>query len=232
MSELLPRPTPRDAFRRALRSRLMAEAVALHAPRETTWTRFQRLWLRPALGVGVAAVLILSLAGSAAANSLPGDPAFGLKRAIESVQLALTFDDNAKLKLLAEQAERRLTELSTLAAQRAASAPAASAEYTNAVDRFNDAIDALRGKPDADEDKRSEAEEVANAARARHEAILDQLEQTAPAGSAPEIEHARNDAANIHASDHTGSTPTPQNNGSNGNGQGGGKPSSVPTPRR
>src|SRR6266542_977426 len=208
MSELLPRPTPRDAIRRAPRSRPMPEAAALHAPRETTWARFRRVWLRPALGVGVAAVLFLSLAGSAAANSLPGDPAFGLKRAIESVQLALTFDDNAKLKLLAEQAERRLTELSTLAAQRAASAPAASAEYTNAVDRFNDAIDALRGKPDADEDKRSEAEEVANAARARH------------------------DAANIHASDHTGSTPTPQNNGSNGNGQGGGKPSSVPTPRR
>ena len=85
MSDLFPRPEPRDAFRRALRARLMAEAASTVGRRETTWTRFQRSWLRPALAAGVAAFVLVVGAGSAAADSLPGDLAFGLKRAAEDV---------------------------------------------------------------------------------------------------------------------------------------------------
>src|SRR5947209_15878710 len=115
MSDMLPRPKPRDAFKRALRAQLMAQAPSVLARQETAWTRlrgaFLRPALRPAMVAAVIALLVIGSAGKAAADSLPGDAAFGLKVAAEQVQLTLALDDTTRLRLLAEQADHRLAEL-------------------------------------------------------------------------------------------------------------------------
>ena len=166
----LPEPRLRDEFRRELRARLMREAaVTLTGKRrDTAWTS----WLRPALAVGLAALVLVAGAGSAAAGSVPGDPAFGLKRAIEEVRVALTFDDVERVRLLAEIADQRLSELEKVAT-RDDKAPTASEEYALAVTRFRDAVDTLQEA--APEDKSALAQDVADAAREKHEIILEQL---------------------------------------------------------
>ena len=87
MDPRLPAPKMRDDFRAELRARLMREAVTALAPRPsgTAW-----LILRPAVGVGLAAVLLLAGTGTAAAGSLPGDATFPLKKAFENIQVTLT----------------------------------------------------------------------------------------------------------------------------------------------
>ena len=121
----LPEPHLRDEFRRELRARLMREAaVTLTGKRrDNAWTA----WLRPALAVGFAALVLIAGATSAAAGSVPGDPAFGLKRAIEEVRVALTFDDVERVRVLADIADQRLSELAQVAT-RDDKAPTASAE--------------------------------------------------------------------------------------------------------
>ena len=167
----LPEPRIRDEFRRELRARLMREAAVTLTPRyrETAWTA----WLRPALAVSLAAFVLIAGAGSAAAGSVPGDVAFGLKRAIEEVRVALTFDDVERVRVLAEIADQRLAELE-LVANRDDKAPTASAEYALAVLRFREAVTALQqAAPDAN--KSDLAQDVADAAREKHEMVLEQL---------------------------------------------------------
>ncbi|MEP6693278.1 MAG: DUF5667 domain-containing protein [Chloroflexota bacterium] len=166
----LPEPQLRDEFRRELRARLMREAAVTLTPkrRDTAWTS----WLRPAMAVGLAALVLIAGAGSAAAGSVPGDATFGLKRAIEEVRVALTFDEVARVKLLAEIADQRLAELEQVAS-RDDKAPTASDEYAAAVTRFRAAVDALQQA--APEDKSEAAQNVADAAREKHEIVLEQL---------------------------------------------------------
>ena len=168
----LPEPRMRDEFRRELRARLMREAQLTLVPRrrETAWTA----WMRPALAVGLAAVVLIAGAGSAAANSVPGDAAFGLKRAIEEVRVALAFDGEVRVRVLAEIADQRLSELERVAS-RDDKAPTASEEYLAAVARFRAAVDALQEA--APEDRRDVAQDVADAAREKHELILEQLRE-------------------------------------------------------
>ena len=166
----LPEPRIRDEFRRELRARLMREAAVTLAPkrRDSAWTT----WLRPALAAGLAALVLIAGAGSAAAGSVPGDATFGLKRAIEEVRVALTFDDVQRVRVLAEIADQRLSELEQVAG-RDDKAPTASEEYALAVTRFRAAVDALQQA--APEDKSELAQDVADAARDKHEIVLEQL---------------------------------------------------------
>jgi hypothetical protein len=166
----LPEPTIRDEFRRELRARLMREARVTLVPkrRDTAWTA----WLRPAFAVGLAALVLIAGAGSAAANSRPGDAAFPLRRAIEEVRVALTFDDVERVRVLADLTDQRLNELSEVAG-RDDKAPTASDEYALAVSRFRAAVDALQQA--APEDKSEAAQDVADAAREKHEFVLQQL---------------------------------------------------------
>ena len=166
----LPEPRLRDEFRRELRARLMQEAAVTLVPkrRENAWTA----WLRPALAGGLAALVLIVGAGTAAANSLPGDATFGLKRAIEEVRVALIFDDVERVRVLAELADQRLSELEKVAS-RDDKAPTASDEYAQAVARFRAAVDALQQA--APEDKSELAQDVADAAREKHEFILERL---------------------------------------------------------
>lgn len=223
--ERLPRPVPREAFRRALRARLMTEATTVLGRRETTWSRFRDLLsgpaLRPALAIAAALVILVAGAGKAAADSLPGDAAFGLKRAAEELQLALSLDDTTKVKVLVAQADHRLAELSQAASTRSAEAPTASAEYAAAVARLRAAIDALKGQPGVSEDQRSEADDVADAARTKHQAVLSQLENEAPADAQPAIERAKEESEKLRPSTTPGVAP-----------ERGSEPSRSPQPSR
>jgi hypothetical protein len=163
----------------------MREAAVTLAPkrRDTAWTA----WLRPALAVSFAALVLIAGAGSAAAGSLPGEPAFGLKRAIEEVRVALTFDDVERVRVLADIADQRLRELEQVAT-RDDKAPTASAEYALAVTRFRAAVDALQQA--APEDKSALAQDVADAARDKHEIVLEQLKARLPEKAKDAVERA------------------------------------------
>src|SRR5438105_5156131 len=156
MSRQLPPPWPRDAFKRALRAQLMAQAPSALGRRETAWSAvrwWSGSWLKPAAAFAAIAVLLIGGAGVAAADSLPRDPAFGLKLAAEQLQLALAFDDDARLRILSDAADHRLAELSRAVTARPGSAATATDEYAAAVPRFTAPVDALRGKPDTSADK-------------------------------------------------------------------------------
>src|SRR2546428_353001 len=92
MSDRLPRPEPRDAFKRALRAQLMAQAPSVLARRETAWSRFKVSLMRPAFAIAAVVLVLVAGAGKAAADSLPGDlarrsrqaPAFRQPRPYES----------------------------------------------------------------------------------------------------------------------------------------------------
>jgi hypothetical protein len=182
----LPEPRIRDEFRRELRAQLMREAAVVLVPkrRETSWTA----WLRPAFVAGLAALVLIVGAGSAAAGSVPGDITFGLKRAIEEVRVALTFDEVERVRVLGEIADERLSELERVA-RRDDKSPTASDEYADAVTRFRAAVDALQqASPEAD--KRALAQDVADAARAKHEIILEQLRARLPEKAQESVDRA------------------------------------------
>jgi hypothetical protein len=221
-SPLLERPVMREQFRKELRSRLMSEAVVAIAPQPRRFS-FPTM-LRPAFAV--AALLVLAFAGatSAAASSLPGDPLYAVKRASEDVRLALTFDDVARTQLLSELTDRRLEELAEIAKKRPSSAPTATQEYADAVTNFANALDKLR---DADsEDKRNAAQVLAEAARAKHKAVLDEVKDQLPADAQSDVQKV-----NDNEQERTSPVTNPGRSG----GEGGGRPSNAPpkpTPKR
>ena len=190
MEPRMPEPKLRDEFRRELRARLMQEAVTALAPRPrgTAWTI-----VRPALGVGLAGILLVAGAGTAAAGSMPGDVAFPVKRAVEDLQVTLTFDDVQRVALLSELADRRLAELQKIAnAADESRAPTASEEYAAAVTRFRAAVDAVQQAAPA---QKSEAvQDLVDAAREKHEAVLDDVQSKIENETAQEaIERAKDE---------------------------------------
>ena len=203
MDPRFPEPKLRDEFRRELRARLMREAPAILAPRRgTAWTS---LWRSPALGAGLAGILLVAGAGTAAAGSLPGDPAFPLKRAIEDVQVNLTFDDVQRVQLLAQLADRRLQDLQAVA-ERSDKAPTASEEFAAAVARFRAAVDAIQQAAPAEKSDR--VQDVVDAARAKHEAILDEVQRKLENERAREaIERAKDEENKETKSEERGDDP-------------------------
>lgn len=216
MSDRLPRPEPREPFKRALRAQLMAQAPGVLARRETAWSHFQASilgsggsWLKPAAAFGAVALILVGGAGKAAADSLPGDAVFGLKTAAEHLQLTLALDDTSRLRLLSDAADHRLAELSRALTTRPDAAPVATDEYAAAVARLTAAVDALRGQPTTSADKKTAVEDVVDAAHAKHEAVFDELEKTAPADAQEGVERAKQEAEKLHASDRPARTPEP-----------------------
>ncbi len=191
----LPRPQMREGFRKRLRADLMSEAVALAEERRlrsrSFGQRLSALILGPQLrAVAVVATLVILLAagaGAAAASSLPGDPAFALKRAAEQVEVALAPTKESKIQVLAAQAERRLDELARTVS-RPERAPTASVEYEAAVARFAAAVQALRTAPAAE--RHQKVEQVVDAARAKHIEVLQELRERLPESARPGIDRA------------------------------------------
>lgn len=115
---------PSDDFRLALRERLMAEAPALltahprpaatvvAAPR-TSGVRRRVARLSAAAIVAVGGVGIVA----SSAQAVPGDMLYGVKRSVESVELALHRSDASRGEFQLEQARERLAEAEHLADQ-------------------------------------------------------------------------------------------------------------------
>ena len=119
---------PSPDFRAALRQRLVAVATVqgVGQPESTvarirsagiTWN-FQR---RASIVAGTAAAAIaVAGVGVGASRSLPGDAFYGVKRATENVQLALTTGQEAKGKRHLQFARTRLHEVEALAGRSSA----------------------------------------------------------------------------------------------------------------
>jgi uncharacterized protein DUF5667 len=191
----LRRPEPRAEFRKRLRARLMNEAVALAEERRGRPSLARRLswWMvGPRLrAVAVAAAIVILLIGgatSAAASSLPGDPAFGLKRAAEELEVALAPTAELKVQLLAAQSQHRLDELQQVVADRPDKAPTASTEYEAAVSRFIAAVQALRAAEPGS--KHEAVEQLVVDARSKHIAVLEDLRDRLPSDAQQGIDRA------------------------------------------
>jgi hypothetical protein len=210
-------PVMRAAFRNELRSRLMTEAAIVLAPRRARLPLFA--FLRPAVAAAAIVVLVLAGATGASASSLPGDFLYGLKRAGENVQVALTFDELARMQLLSDLADRRLDELAEVARQRPSAAPTATAQYAAAVERFADALDSLR---DGDNDvKRNAAQALAEAARDKHKPVLEEVKEKVSKDLQPAVQE-------VIERERERADPGRGGRGSTG----GNRPSGQPTPRR
>ncbi|HUQ41159.1 MAG TPA: DUF5667 domain-containing protein, partial [Candidatus Limnocylindrales bacterium] len=168
---------------------LMREAPAMLAPRRgIAWT-----FLRPAVGVGLAGLVLVAGAGTAAAGSVSGDAAFPLKKVFEQLQVTLTVDEVQRVELLAQIADRRLAELQKVADRSdQAKAPTASEEFVDALARFRAAVDALQQAAPAD--KSDKVQDLVDAARGKHHAILDVVEDKLDSDDALEaIERAKDE---------------------------------------
>jgi uncharacterized protein DUF5667 len=138
--------TPDPSFRLALRERLVAEAAEhpATAPSDvrpdslstgtTAGDRQQPRW-RTAAATLTALALVTGVGAAAASNrALPGDSLYGLKRQIESVELALARTDLGRGRELLEQADARLTEAERLAASSAVDQPATQQQLEATLD--------------------------------------------------------------------------------------------------
>jgi hypothetical protein len=138
--------TPDDAFRAALRDRLVTEAAArVPAPvvpaaraRPSAPSRLRQL----VATVAVASVVAGVGAAAASTRALPGDTLYGLKRQIEAGQLALARGDLGHGRELLEQADARLTEAERLTAGENGNDPATRALVGQALREMGDDVTA------------------------------------------------------------------------------------------
>lgn len=115
---------PSHAFVTATRIRVLNRVKAKAAtPRRRPSKAPARRWpfslRQPAFALAslvLAAALLLTGTGvaSAASSSLPGDPLYGFKLGLEKARLTLTLREEARIQLLNQYTNRRLTELQTL----------------------------------------------------------------------------------------------------------------------
>jgi hypothetical protein len=194
-------PQIRDQFRKELRARLMQEApIYLNPRRDNAWAAFLRpAFLRPAMAVSLASLVLIAGAGTAAAGSVPGDPAFVLKKTFEDVQVNLTFDDVQRVQLLAQIADRRLQELQQAAnkddgqqGNKDDKTVAASEEFAKAVAQFRAAVDQVQTVAPAD--KSEKVQQVVDNSRDKHGAVVDKLQQQVTSDKAKDaIERAKDE---------------------------------------
>lgn len=137
-------PAADPAFRLRTRNRMLAAAA--HRRRGQRWNPFGAL-PRPAArlafaGAFAVALLVGGLTSAAASgNSLPGDPLYPVKLAVERAQLAVAFDPAARARLHAQFADVRLSEAQRLiAAGRVQDGVRQVDQYDSAVAQFNYAL--------------------------------------------------------------------------------------------
>ena len=113
----------------------------------------RRTGLRVAAVALVGAIVLTAGAGSAiaaSANALPGDPLYGVKRAVERVSLAMHFDHAGRAALHLQFAQKRLDEVEALAAAGKDPGDAAQA-FDDELNRAEeDALQAVAVGQDAD----------------------------------------------------------------------------------
>lgn len=184
MSDRLPRPAPRAAFRASLRDQLLREAPSalMPAPRTAGW------W-RP-LAAAVATVMLVVAADTAAARSLPGEAPFAIKRTVEEGRLLLAFDEQARMEILADHALARLAEVQLATTGiRGADAAEASSGLAQALGRLADAVArAKRAAPAASgDDQPRSTDELRGVGRAEKVAReqADAIEKLLPSAAGP-----------------------------------------------
>ncbi len=209
---------PRPEFREELRSYLLTAPVTVESPRRSPvgWSRV--FALRPALAAILVLVLLAAAGGGAAATSLPGDPAFALKRAGEDVQVTLATDDVARLNTLVTQSDRRLADLETLVSRRSAAVGTGTDEYAAAVTRIDEAVSRVVALPASSE--REAALARASAASTDHLARLQALAARLPDAAQRGIQRAIEVQQRVHGKSDvapgrsgTPITPTPVRGG-------------------
>lgn len=187
---------PRPEFRAELRSSLLAGPVSLESPRASRlgWSRV--FAVRPALAAIFILVLLATAGGVAAASSLPGDPAYGLKRAVEEVQVTLTSDDIVRLDTLVTQSDRRLADLETLVARRSSAIGFGTDEYAAAAVRVDDVLGRVVASPASSQ--RDAALARASAASTDHLARLEALATRLPEAAQRGIQRAIEVQQRVH----------------------------------
>ena len=187
---------PRPEFRAELRSSLLAAPVSLEAPRASRlgWSRV--FAVRPALAAILILVLLATAGGVAAASSLPGDPAYGLKRAVEDVQVTLSSDDVVRLDTLVMQSDRRLVDLETLVARRSSAVGFGTDEYAASAARVDDVLTRVASLPETSQ--RDAALARASAASTDHLARLQALATRLPEAAQRGIERAIEVQQRVH----------------------------------
>lgn len=222
------RPVAPAGLRSQLRASLLGAPVApVRAP--TMWMRFPGI--RPVAAALVVVAMLLGSGGYAAAGSLPGDPAFALKRAVEETQVALTADDAARLDARVTQSDRRVSDLHQVAASRPAALDTASAEYLAAVARVEQAIATVLSLPATA--GRSAALARAAQAGTDHIALLRSLATRLPAQALPGIQRAieAQEAMHGRSGDAPGRPSVPRPGGAPlPSTVPGGRPSAIPVP--
>jgi hypothetical protein len=200
----VPEVSARPDFVADLRERLMAEAdtalVAATTPDRLalpTRTRPRDRRLAVVLG-GAALVGATTTVAVAAQTALPGESLYGVKQAMESVQVRLASDDAERGRALLGSAERRLDELEALTEQDPAGA---GTLVPDTLDDFGrqageggaDLLDAYRETGD-----RALAEEV-RAFAADGIDRLDRLESSLPPSARDELLAAGRQLADLDA---------------------------------
>ena len=187
---------PRPEFRAELRSSLLAAPVSFEAPRASRLGSPRLLAMRPALAAILVLALLATAGGVAAASSLPGDLAYGLKRAAEEVEVTLASDDVVRLDTLVTQSDRRLADLETLVARRSSAVAFATDEYTAAASRVDDALGRVIGSSASSQ--RDAALARASAASTDHLARLQALATRLPEAAQRGIQRAIEVQQRVH----------------------------------
>ena len=135
---VVPPGPARAAGRGGLPERPVAAPSDVRPDSRSTGTtaedRHQPRW-RTAAATLTALALVTGVGAAAASNrALPGDSLYGLKRQIESVELALARTDLGRGRELLEQADARLTEAERLAASSAVEQPATQQQLEATLD--------------------------------------------------------------------------------------------------
>jgi hypothetical protein len=147
--------------------------------------------------------------GRAAADSLPGDVTYPLKRAAEQVQLALAADETTRLRVLAELADHRLAELAGSIKTHASAKPIAQAEYAEAIAHLTKQANEVRSQANVSDDKKNAAEDIVDAVHLKHTAVLEQLGQQGSDEDKQDVEQAKDESSKLHASGKPARTAEP-----------------------
>ncbi len=113
-----PDPVPANVVREG-RQRLLARVDAARRKRKNL-RAIPRLWRFALAAAVVLAFLVLGSNGlvTASANSLPGDPLYGIKRMVEGIQLQLAASPGERVKLEDQFYQRRIDETASLLADK------------------------------------------------------------------------------------------------------------------
>ena len=196
------RPRASAALRSGLRSSLLSAPVAPRGAPRASWL----VRLRPLFAAFVLTIVLVGTAIPAAAASLPGEPAFALKRAAEEAVVAITFEDAARLDTFITLSDRRLGELVQASASRPDALAAAAAEYLAALDRLTRQLNAVAAQPATA--GRAAALARAVVASEAHVAQLQALVPQLPAAAQPGIQRAIDVQQTVHTK--TGPEVTPR----------------------